>query len=206
MRPQGSKIPPMLVDQLKSSTSDLTRMMRDHRHKLSPDLGQVHTQAIVFCTPKSNEGDNNNWSFIQMSLSREESEPESGFGDEQETEFSATQPQKSPSPPNTLTSLWCVEGMQDIYIEGVHRNERGTLAHSISEEPHIISSRLESVPSLQDTISRCGLQWLTKAPGKYSQTMVCEFYASYDAIVLNILLEGKKAPAQPRLTHIRVRG
>lgn len=94
--------------------------------------GKPQIQAIIVCSPQSEEGYNKDSSFIQVTPSRKESE--SGSDDESEKE-SSTAPQASPSAPDTLSNWWCFEGIWTIYIEGMQKNKQGRLAHSMFENP-----------------------------------------------------------------------
>lgn len=93
------------------------------------------------------------------------------------------------------------------HLLGGHTEEQTWLTSSFYfEEPRIITLGLDSVPKLNETITRYTLKWLEGLSGKYSLTMVREFFAFYATIVLDSLPKGKKLLTQPRLTHMRVRG
>lgn len=161
-------------------------------------LGQ--TQALVIHTPQSDDGDHDKRSSIQMTSSREKSSSESGSSDGSEIE-SSTHPQTSLSPPDGLTSRWCVIRMRDIY--DIQVTMQGMQPRSIYEEPWV--TKLNSVLGIEDTIKRYGLQWLTKSLRMYSPIVVREFYASFATTIQSILSKGKKPLAQPRPMETRLR-
>lgn len=117
-----------------------------------------HTQALIACTSQSNEGGHDKSDSIEMTLSREESSSDSGFRDRLETKTS-TLPHSSP--PDPLTSQWCINVIHTIYVEDVQQTEWGKPGCSIYQESRVIPDRLECVPGLQDMMIRYGLQWLT---------------------------------------------
>lgn len=51
MRPRGRRLPPRLVDQLRSLSPDLTQILLDHIHGLAPDLGKSIPRLLLFSLP-----------------------------------------------------------------------------------------------------------------------------------------------------------
>lgn len=96
--------------------------------------------------------------------------------------------------------------MQAINWEGIQKNVHGQLAHLNFEKTYIITSGLEKVLGLEDTITSYKLQWMEWPSGKYSPTMAKEFFTSYAAIILHSLPKGKKPLNQAWSTYTRVKG
>lgn len=88
-------------------------------------------------------------------------------------------------------------GHTTYYADDIQQDERGRPTRSIFEKPQIITSGLESIPRLQDTIAWYRLQWLAALSGKYSPSLVRELFASYAAIVLGSLSKGKRPLISP---------
>lgn len=70
--------------------------------------------------------------------------------------------------------------------------EWGKPTHSLYEKPRVMDDGLSHVPGLKGTMIRYGLTWLIEALGRYSPTLVWEFYASYAFIIQCDLSKGKK--------------
>ena len=65
---------------------------------------------------------------------------------------------------------------------------------------------LPTMPEIHNLFTRHWLEWITRSLGRYSDELVCEFYASYVDTLRSYIdrqaTPGKKAP----LEHVRVRG
>lgn len=54
---------------------------------------------------------------------------------------------------DAFTHKWGVEGMDAIFLEGMHPKDLGKLTHSIYKEPQVIDNGLSCVPKLKDTMT-----------------------------------------------------
>lgn len=104
------------------------------------------------------------------------------------------------SVPDAFTNLWCVEGMEAIYLEDMQPKEQCKPTRFIYEKPRVIDDKLSYVPGLKETMIHYGLMWLTESFVWYSSILVRKFYASYAATIQLSLPKGKKPLSQPRLT------
>lgn len=89
-----------------------------------------HTQAPIDHSPQYEEGDNDGSGLPEMTPSSEEPRSE----DRSKVKSSAAL-QSSPPTSDASTSQWCIEGMEEIYREGMQPKESGKLVYSIYHKP-----------------------------------------------------------------------
>lgn len=87
-----------------------------------------------------------------MTSSEEESKSEENFEEGADVESSIAP--SSSSVLDAFANWWCIEGIDEIYREGMQLKERGKLTHSIFKEPRVIADGLKHVLSRQNTMIR----------------------------------------------------
>uniref|UniRef100_M1DXF6 Integrase core domain containing protein n=1 Tax=Solanum tuberosum TaxID=4113 RepID=M1DXF6_SOLTU len=79
------------------------------------------------------------------------------------------------------------------------------MARTITEERRVLTGSLHTVPDIHRMFYFHRCDWMARDPGTYSEEMVREFYASYDATLRGSITKSKPL-AQDPLTSTMVRG
>ncbi|WMV25868.1 hypothetical protein MTR67_019253, partial [Solanum verrucosum] len=90
-------------------------------------------------------------------------------------------------------------GPYQIYYDGKNWNEHQRQTRTITQERRVLIVSLHIVPTIKELFKTHKCEWMAQSPGKFSDEMARELYASYVATVRYSISKRAKLLAQPPL-------